>query len=438
MIGGTAGSRSLGEPGLEELEAFFKRFPSVPSEVIVKEDVLRLGESYSDAALQAAEGSQLKAYHIFSFDRVQVGKMRLGESLRAPEEIRIQGGPYRLRPTVIATRVAYDSPYRVDLFEGKPALFRGAEFLAHVEFPRKPRYYDDALEDGTLCSELTPMCFWGHLAVAVVLRNCHYFSTQEECLFCDMNSNFRQQKESGRQYTAHKPLDKLIKVLKKIFLEKKEPESHALLVSGGAFLRKVDEKSDLDFYRVYIEAGKEAVGHRWPFVLQTVAREKEECKRLKAAGVDVHHSNFEVWDRRLFAILCPGKEKYVGRDEWLKRVVDSVEVFGEGGVCPTFVSGVEMSLPHGFRNVSDAVKSTAEGLDFLMSHGVVPRVTQWCVEPTSALAGQPPAPLEYHVRIAETWYETWKKYNLPPVGAYGPMGPGRAVYSNSAFMDMGS
>ncbi len=422
---------------MKELEAFFSRFPGVPPEVIVKEDVLRLGESFSEPALNAAVGSQLKAYHIFSFDRVEVGKMERGESLRVPEEIRIKGGPYRLRPTIIAARIAYDSPYRVGLFEGRPALFRGKKLLADVEFPRKPRYYDDLLEDGTLCSELIPMAFWGHLAVAVVLRGCHYWG-RGECLFCDMNTNFRQQKGSGRQYTAYKSLDKVIEVLRKIFLEKKEPESHTWFVSGGTLTRKVEGSSDTDFYISYIEAGKAALGHRWPVVLQTTAKDKKACKRLKHAGVDVHHSNFEVWDRRLFKVLCPGKEKHVGREKWIKRIVESVEIFGEGRVCPTFVSGVEMCRPHGFRKVSEAVKSTGEGFDFLMSRGVVPRITQWCVEPLSALGGQPPAPLEYHVRIAEAWYETWKKYNLPPVGGYGPMGPGRAVYSNSAFMDMGS
>ena len=423
---------------MKELEAFFRQYPSVPPEVITKEDVLRLGLSFSDAALEAAVACQLKAYHIFSFDRIKVGDMRSKESLRVPEEIKIAGGPYKLRPTVIATRVAYDSPYRVDLFEGRPALFKGEGMVGEVEYPRKPGYYDDVLEDGAISSELVPMAFWGHLAVAVVLRSCHYFGDGEECLFCDMNTNFQQQKESGRQYTAYKPLDKVTKVLKKIFHEKKEPESHALLVSGGALTNKVQGRDDQDFYVRYVEGFKEVMGGRWPIVLQTVAKKKEECKRLKEAGVNVFHNNFEVWDKGLFKTLCPGKEKHIGRDEWIKRIVDSVDVFGEGGVCPTFVSGVEISKPHGFKNVPDAVKSSSEGLDFLMSHGVVPRLTQWCVEATSALAGQPPAPLEYHVRIAEVWYETWKKYNLPQIGGYGPMGPGRAVYSNSAFLDMGS
>jgi len=36
------------------------------------------------------------------------------------------------------------------------------------------------------------------------------------------------------------------------------------------------------------------------------------------------------------------------------------------------------------------------------------------------------------------WYETWRKYKLPPFEGYGPMGgPGIAVYGNTASVDIG-
>ena len=74
------------------------------------------------------------------------------------------------------------------------------------------------------------------------------------------------------------------------------------------------------------------------------------------------HSNFEVWGKELFKAVCPGKNKLVGWDEWVKRVVKSVDVFGEGNVNPNFVAGVEMAKPFGFTDVDAAVKSTSEGL----------------------------------------------------------------------------
>ena len=38
-----------------------------------------------------------------------------------------------------------------------------------------------------------------------------------------------------------------------------------------------------------------------------------------------------------------------------------------GKVQPSFVSGVEMARPHGFKTVDEAVKSTTSGFEYLMS-----------------------------------------------------------------------
>jgi hypothetical protein len=106
-------------------------------------------------------------------------------------------------------------------------------------------------------------------------------------------------------------------------------------------------------------------------------------------------------------------------------MLDEVDVFGEGNVTPCFVEGVEMCQPWGFKTVDEAVKSTAEGWDFLMSHGVIPRPNLWVVSSKSALKGNTPPPLEFYVRMDLAWYELWHKYTLPPVRRFNLMGPGR-------------
>ena len=112
---------------------------------------------------------------------------------------------------------------------------------------------------------------------------------------------------------------------------------------------------------------------------------------------------------------------------------------GEGNVTPNMVSGVEMAQPWGFDRVDDAVKSAQEGFEYLMSHGVIPHLDTWCIEPGSPLEGHPPVPLDFFIRADIAWYETWRKYNLPPFAGYGPMGgPGIAVYGNTASVDMGA
>jgi len=127
----------------------------------------------------------------------------------------------------------------------------------------------------------------------------------------------------------------------------------------------------------------------------------------------------------------------VGRDEWLRRILDAAEVFGPENVIPNFVAGVEMAPPAGFDSVDAAVASTSEGLEFFMSRGVSPRFTTWCPEPLSALGKERRgAPLEYYVQLLRAYRDTRAKYRLPSPCGYGEPGLGRAEFSVSSFMDV--
>ena len=56
----------------KELESFFERYPDVPKEVIVKEDALRYGVRFSQAALERASAGRPRSYYIFSYDKTEV------------------------------------------------------------------------------------------------------------------------------------------------------------------------------------------------------------------------------------------------------------------------------------------------------------------------------------------------------------------------------
>ncbi len=165
---------------------------------------------------------------------------------------------------------------------------------------------------------------------------------------------------------------------------------------------------------------------------------RDSLERYRDYGVKIYHPNYEVWDARLFRIICPGKERYVGREEWHRRILDATEVFGPRFVIPNFVAGVEMARPFGFRTVDEAIASTVEGLDWFMSRGVTPRFTTWCPEPATPLGRDNPegAPLEYHVRLLEAYREALGRHGLRPPPGYGTAGAGNAVFSVSSFMDV--
>jgi hypothetical protein len=212
----------------------------------------------------------------------------------------------------------------------------------------------------------------------------------------------------------------------------------AVYMTWGSIVTPLKGKTDLEFSLEYVTKIRERIGFGIPLILITQAQPKEEVKILKDAGVTVHNANLEVWDPELFKWLCPGKARTVGRDTWIKRVLDSVDVMGEGNVSPNMVSGVEMAQPNGFKTIGEAIESNRECYEFLMSRGVIPHLDSWCIERESDLGGHPPVPLEFFIELDRLWFEIWDKYKLPQVTGYGPMGgPGRAFYGNSGHADMG-
>lgn len=426
------------------VERYAKLYPGVPYEVILKEDLLRLGLRFTPAAMEAAVGCRTQAYYLFSYNISGHGDLGEGVSTAAPEDITFHGGPYGMKRTWVRVVLNRDSPYVVDVVDGALTILEHGVPVAGVAYPSKPAYYGRTFADGIRYEQVIPLLYNSY-AFITTFRACHYWGDKEECRFCDINYNLRElRKVTGDHVTpdAIKDVGKLVEVLAAM-TEEPDPAKRMLtiIMTGGSIIRPVRGGPDnaTDFNLPYIEAIRTRIGRRVPIVMITESQPMENIRRFRDAGVTSHNANLEVWDKRLFQIFAPGKEKYIGYDLWVRRLVEAVDIMGEGGVSPNMVSGVEMAQPWGFGTVKEAVASAREGFEYLMSHGVIPHLDTWCVEPGTALAGHPPIPLDFLIQADLAWYETWRKYKLPPFAGYGPMGggPGVAVYGNTGSVDLG-
>ena len=423
------------------VEGLMARFPQVPPEAVLKEDLLRTGMAFAEAALSdnLDGGVKPKSYFIFSFDQKPLAQLGAAARRRPPEEIALTGGRYELRRTIVSVRVNPDSPYligRDDAGELRMSL-EGSD-LASVELPPMPEYYRHTLANGKTVMETAPTIEWGYLIYLTVLRLCQYFGAKEECGFCDINHNWRQHRKLGRPYTGVKPVEDVLEALALIHRYDTARASKAYTLTGGSITSTVEGLAEADFYGRYARAIEERFPGRWIGKVVAQALPRADVQRYKDYGIAIYHPNYEVWDKRLFSIVSPGKQRYVGREEWHRRIFDAAEIFGPRYVIPNFVAGVEMARPFGFHTVEEAITSTREGLDYFMSRGIAPRFTTWCPEPTTPLGRDNPdgAPLEYHVRLLETYRDALETHGLEPPPGYGAAGVGNAVFSVSSFMDV--
>lgn len=424
---------------MDHLEALFKKYSDVPREVVVKEDMLREGFLFTEAALKF--DPKRKTYHLFSWDQStteEIETMDAKAPVKLPDTIDLEGGPYGLRRMRMRPRICVRSPYLVDVAEGKLRVFdrQTRDQIADIRaFPPDPKYFSKVFPDGTPYFEVSPPDL--HL---IVFRQCQFWGPKEECQFCDINRNATRKRQLGQvRTTAPKKVDQVAEVVEEILLRENWPPDRKPLyihINGGTITDRLAGLTEQEFYGGFVDAIKARVGNRWSISVQTVPWTREEEKQAFQRGVNGRKSNYEVWDKRLFEIIAPGKAALIGYDKWIKRVLDQVDIFGEGNVQPGFVAGVEMAQPWGFKTVEEAVKSTTEGMEFLMSHGVTPRPISWCVEGLSDLSGQTPPPTGYFIQVDRNWYEIWRRYRLPELTGFR-IGPGRNEYMNSAAFDMG-
>lgn len=225
------------------LEELVSRYPHIPREAVLKEDLLRTGISFDVSALTDNEAGEVKpkSYFIFSFDHRPLKELGEAALRRPPEEVALTGGPLELRRTIVSVRVNPASPYRIERGgDGTLQLLLEGSRLAEVGLPPMPEYYRHRLANGKSVMEIAPTIQWGYLIYLTVLRLCQYFGAKEECQFCDINHNWRQHKQAGRPYTGVKPVEEVIEALGIIDRYDTAGASHAYTLTGGSVTSQVE------------------------------------------------------------------------------------------------------------------------------------------------------------------------------------------------------
>jgi hypothetical protein len=390
------------------VDTWHKEFPDVHPHIVLKTDLLRQGIDITEAAIKAFQQRDdllWKGFHLFSYD-MQETKV-YGDKI--PYSLRLEDG------CNVQVRTNKFSPYLLDLVEGEFVLReRGTNYIINrkIWFERKPRWYDMKTRDGTRM----PAIVQGNARMMYVLLNkyCELFNTHDECLFCNLKGTLTDQKKGGEDVVARMDPEQVAEGIQTAL----HADHHYgwLYLSGGTIINKYRGQSELDFYCTRLNAIRERLQVWIPAAFQIEAYDDKGWKRIHDTGIPSIQPNIEVWDKKLFEWICPGKNRFVGYDEWIKRTISAVNFWGPGKVNPNFVLGVEMAKPYGFTDISSAVKSTADGWDFLMSQGVVPRYNTWCPEPNTGFGRyeQEVPPLKYFIEVQKVYAELRWKYNFDP------------------------
>src|SRR2546426_7978225 len=142
------------------------RFPHIPHEAVLKEDLLRTGFAFDESALTDNLDGEIKpkSYFIFSFDQKPLAELGEAARRRPPEEVALTGGPYGLRRTIVSVRVNPSSPYRIARDDGELRLALYGRAVSDATLPPMPEYYRHPLFNGKTEQDTPPTLLCGHHA----------------------------------------------------------------------------------------------------------------------------------------------------------------------------------------------------------------------------------------------------------------------------------
>lgn len=382
------------------LEEIREKYPDVPPLIILKIDVQRRGIHYTNRALASInpEVHQLRSPYIFGSRDARLSPV--------PESLLLRDGT-----SIIVDPTPLDqNPYIVDVREGKTVLIDNDKELEEVEYWPKPAYYDKKTASGI------PMNF---IASARPQRlnvfqsgYCHFWANNKGCRYCDIVGHFKQQRAELGIPAKLTPQD----VSETIAEALKEPGRFTgiCLTSGSNTRGREPFDEEVDFYIEILRAiGENFAVRRFPSQLIATAFTERQLTRLyEQTGLASYTADLEVLNRDLFDWICPGKSEWIGYEEWKKRLIEAVPIFGRGNVSTGIVGGVELAKPNGFGNELEALESTLAEADKLAEHGVGTVFIVWVPKPRSEFHDQKNPSLDYFVGLARGLHELRVKHRL--------------------------
>ncbi|MDR1488030.1 MAG: nitrogen fixation protein NifB [Deltaproteobacteria bacterium] len=320
-------------------------------------------------------------YSQFNMNHVSYTATKLPDSFRSPSgyRFRLCFDPHSREYSIVKEGGAYVLNHR-----GK-ALFE-------ITFEPKPAWYNKDTSDGKKMCRV--MQYVGRSKLTVSYSNeCALQDKGLDCLFCNINAT---KKTFGElQGLDMKNPIQIAQCVKAAFDE----GFRRFFVTGGF----IPERREVEYYVDVAEAVRDITGKE-VFEGQAVIGaplDLEVIDKYKAVGFDAIATNMEIWDTNIFKTICPGKEQICGgRDNWVRALEREVEVFGRGRVRSTFVAGIEPK------------QSLLEGLEYLISRGVVAQPSQWNPNPGSALEGHRAPKAEWFLDLTLKTYALYRKYGI--------------------------
>ena len=335
------------------------------SETNVKAEILTRGVLFTDAALHFSITQRAKGQNLV-YNAPQ--NMEAGR----PQELFLKGIDGYVTVTSCVSAHNIITPVTVDVSEkGTLECYINKECITNdvdVTFVPEPEYYSKFLSSGDLAKKYVSACGYDELNI-IPWKGCAISSA---CKFCGVNKvavqndtenmhafGFSKNKNMWNEQ-KEKYLNNLSESIDYALQSECYSEHmHVIIISGNLRDEQLDQQADI--YCEIASRIKDQIKEKTTEgIIAVISPPKDPARlqKLKDSGVEIVVFNLEVGNEPWFSKYCEGKSN-LGREFFIEKLKQAVEVFGRGKSWTNFVLGLE------------PIEPLLELCDKLASYGIV-------------------------------------------------------------------
>jgi len=303
---------------------------------------------------------------------------------RIPQVLNLKDG------LVVSVLCRSNSPWTIR-FEGDDLqLYYKGEYRYNVGLPDPLPFFDKVLSDGTRTEDLIS-AYGARTPGFFFYPDCYYFTESKACTFCSLRE---------ARSTVARPLEKR-------FTRQRMLEATDHIMNSGWDIPMITNtcgtpRSDEVTRKLIIEPLK-AISERKGenTKMHLLAHPPEDFKIIeeyKEAGVTSIAFNLEVYDRKSFKEICPGKDQLYGYEKWWDSLEYAKEVFGAYEVYCGLIWGIE------------PIEASKEGMEEILARKIGLATNVFHADPGTPLQNHPQPGVDQITELAEWENILYQKY----------------------------
>ncbi len=303
------------------------------------------------------------------------------------------------------------TPFAIVVEENEAVLYNDNTRIGVITFPEALNpVLNTKLSNGENFRSVMGLTKHGGVNVGYS-KECSLKDLGEDCLFCKINIG-------DGKYGDRKNLILNPKIVAEAYdLARKSGVGNHFRISGGF----VPERRELEYYIDVAEEIKKTYDDFYGAAIIGAPNDLSVLAKYKEAGYSRISHNIEVWDKNLFAHICPGKDKRNGGwQHWIDSLEAAVEIFGRGKVHAHLVGGLEPK------------SSLLEGVEYLASKGIVGTFSRFHPETGTPLEGYRSPNADFHWEVVDKATDIFIRYGFTMDELAG--GPGSGFQGSDVYL----